>query len=280
VKVFNTSESIQNQIIGLKAAGNKIGFVPTMGALHEGHISLLKQAQENCDVVVVSIFVNPTQFNNPDDLIKYPRTLEADLLLLEANHCDLVFTPTVEEIYPTNYKTIQLDLGILGEVMEGKQRPGHFEGVVNVVNRLFDIIKPHQAFFGLKDFQQVTVIKHLQKALQLPIEIIACETLREPSGLALSSRNMRLSDQGKTDALLIYNTLIEAKSLAQTKTPQEIESILSIKFGNSKLELEYFEIIDPLTLLKLNSVWEPGATACIVAHCEGVRLIDNLQLID
>jgi pantoate--beta-alanine ligase len=280
VKVFDTSESIQNQIIGLKSKDKKIGFVPTMGALHEGHISLIKQAQEKCDIVVVSIFVNPTQFNNPEDLIKYPRTLEADLKLLSENNCDLVFTPSVEVIYPVNYKTIQLELGPLGEVMEGKQRPGHFEGVVNVVNRLFEIIQPHHAYFGLKDFQQVAVIKHLQKSLQLPIDIIACPTLRETSGLALSSRNIRLSDQGKTDALLIYNTLSEAKLLVNSMTPKEIEDKMSYKFMNSKLDLEYLEIIEPTTLTRLTNHWKSGATACIVAHCEGVRLIDNLQLID
>ena len=278
MKVYSKITELQEHISKLKSEGKTVGFVPTMGALHYGHISLVSLAMRQCDVTVVSIFVNPTQFNNPDDLLKYPRTLESDVELLSTINCDIVFAPTVEEMYPENRKAIQLDLGNLANLMEGKFRPGHFDGVVDVVSRLFEIVNPTKAFFGLKDFQQVSVIRFMTSKLNLPIEIVACPTLRETSGLAMSSRNMRLSETDKEDALHIYKSLQLAKELAVTYSPLEVKEKVIEFFESGNLKLEYLEIVDPITLESLNSEWVNGSTACIVAYCGEVRLIDNLQL--
>jgi pantoate--beta-alanine ligase len=253
-----------------------------MGALHEGHLSLIRKAKSECSIVVASIFVNPTQFNSLEDLEKYPRSLESDLRMLIMSNCDAVFIPEVHTIYPefpemTTF--IHLDLNQLDTTMEGVFRPGHFEGVVNVVYRLFDIIKPDKAFFGEKDFQQLTIIKYMVEQLALPLEIIACETLREKSGLAMSSRNQRLSEKGREEAALIYQVLTEAKSLSGTHKPEDVVKICSERFINSPLKLEYLAIADPKTLQKLSSDWVPKARCFIAAYCEGVRLIDNIELI-
>lgn len=280
MKVYSKTSDLKNVIQDVKAQGKTIGFVPTMGALHNGHISLVNSSENQCDVTIVSIFVNPTQFNNIEDLNNYPRTLEKDIELLnKSTNCNILFCPSFSEVYPENFEKSKLDLGLLEHVMEGKHRPGHFEGVVNVVKRLFEIVEPNKAFFGLKDFQQVAVIKYMTKAFSLPVEIIACPTLRETSGLAMSSRNQRLSENDKENALIIYRTLLHAKKLSSNFTPKEvIEKSISF-FKNGNLKLEYFEIVNPLTLESLNENWEQGSTACIVAYCGEVRLIDNLQLI-
>ena len=251
-----------------------------MGALHQGHISLIKSSLNSCDITIASIFVNPTQFNNADDLSKYPRTLTEDLALLSTFNCDIVFTPSEIEMYPENYEATRIDLGNLANLMEGKYRPGHFDGVVDVVSRLFNIIKPTKAFFGLKDFQQVAVIKFMTNKLNLPVEIIACPTLRETSGLAMSSRNLRLSEPDKIDALLIFKSLNLAKRLAADFSPLYVKEHVISYFKKGNLDLEYFEIVNPLSLESLDEEWVKGATACIVAYCGNVRLIDNLQLID
>jgi pantoate--beta-alanine ligase len=279
VKVYSTISSIQKQISVLKSEGKTIGFIPTMGALHYGHISLVKSATSQCDITVVSIFVNPTQFNNSNDLLNYPRTLEADVELLSEIDCDIVFAPNVAEMYPENSFPIQLELGNLANVMEGKYRPGHFDGVVTVVNRLFEIVKPDKAFFGLKDFQQVSVIRFMTKSLQLPVEIIACPTLREQSGLAMSSRNMRLSETDKKDSLIIYEALKLAKELAKNSSPDGVKNKTIEFFNKGKLKLEYFEIVNPNTLESLEKEWVSSATACVVAYCGEVRLIDNMKLV-
>jgi pantoate--beta-alanine ligase len=278
VKVYSTIAAIQEHISLLKSEGKTIGFVPTMGALHEGHISLVKAAMRQCDVAVVSIFVNPTQFNNPLDLLQYPRTLAADIDFLSTVQCPLVFAPSVEEMYPESGALFSMDLGRLGTVMEGKFRPGHFDGVVNIVHRLFDSVKPTKAFFGLKDFQQVSVICYMTKQLDLPIEIVVCPTLREKSGLAMSSRNTRLSEPQKADAAYIYEALSFAKEMASQYTPIDLKNAVIDFFQRGKLRLEYFEIVDPTTLDPLNRKWVAGATACIVAFCGEVRLIDNMVL--
>ncbi len=278
MKVYSKISELQEHISKLKSEGKTVGFVPTMGALHYGHISLVSSAMRQCDVTVVSIFVNPTQFNNPDDLLKYPRTLESDVELLSTINCDIVFAPTVDEMYPENRKAIQLDLGNLANLMEGKFRPGHFDGVVDVVSRLFEIVNPTKAFFGLKDFQQVSVIKFMTSKLNLPIEIVACPTLRETSGLAMSSRNMRLTEIEKEDALHIYKSLQLAKELSASFTPSEVKNKVIEFFQSGTLKLEYLEIVDPITLESLEDEWVSGSTACIVAYCGEVRLIDNLQL--
>jgi pantoate--beta-alanine ligase len=279
VKVYSAISSIQKQISVLKSEGKTIGFIPTMGALHYGHISLVKSATSQCDITVVSIFVNPTQFNNSNDLLNYPRTLEADVELLSEIDCDIVFAPNVAEMYPENSFPIQLELGNLANVMEGKYRPGHFDGVVTVVNRLFEIVKPDKAFFGLKDFQQVSVIRFMTKSLQLPVEIIACPTLREQSGLAMSSRNMRLSETDKKDSLIIYEALKLAKELAKNSSPDGVKNKTIEFFNKGKLKLEYFEIVNPNTLESLEKEWVSSATACVVAYCGEVRLIDNMKLV-
>lgn len=279
MKVYSAISSIQKQISVLKSEGKTIGFIPTMGALHYGHISLVKSATSQCDITVVSIFVNPTQFNNSNDLLNYPRTLEADVELLSEIDCDIVFAPNVAEMYPENSFPIQLELGNLANVMEGKYRPGHFDGVVTVVNRLFEIVKPDKAFFGLKDFQQVSVIRFMTKSLQLPVEIIACPTLREQSGLAMSSRNMRLSETDKKDSLIIYEALKLAKELAKNSSPDGVKNKTIEFFNKGKLKLEYFEIVNPNTLESLEKEWVSSATACVVAYCGEVRLIDNMKLV-
>ncbi len=281
MKVYSKISALQEDIAYLKSEGKTIGFVPTMGALHYGHISLVSSAISQCDITVVSIFVNPTQFNNVDDLSNYPRKLEADIYLLSEIDCDIVFAPEVVEMYPEKSVAVDLDLdlGILAKVMEGKFRPGHFRGVVNIVSRLFECVKPDKAFFGLKDFQQVSVIRYMTNYFHLPVEIIACPTLRELSGLAMSSRNTRLSLSQKEDALIIYKSLILAKELATTNSPNSVKNKIRDFFQKGNLVLEYFEIVNPVTLESLEGDWVSGATACIVAYCGEVRLIDNMELI-
>jgi pantoate--beta-alanine ligase len=279
LKVITSIKELQEYLFPYRKKGDKIGFIPTMGALHDGHLSLVVQAQEKCQVTVVSIFVNPTQFNSPQDLIKYPRNLEADTALLEKIGCDYLFAPSVEEVYPPNYSIPKMELGELDKVMEGEFRPGHFEGVVEVVYRLFDIVKPDFAFFGKKDFQQLTVINHMTKSLKLPVEIVGCFTSRDDTGLARSSRNMRLSESERNDALIIYKTLLYAKELAKESNPSDVKAKAIDFFQKGSLKLEYIEIVDPETLNPLTTSWSKGATACIASYCGEVRLIDNLELI-
>lgn len=276
--VYKTIEALQERISKEKLANKTIGFVPSMGALHFGHISLIANAKKECDISVASIFVNPTQFNNPDDLSKYPRTLEADLKMLETVNCDIVFAPSVDEMYPESLETIELDLGTLKGVMEDALRPGHFKGVVNVVYRLFDIVKPTKAFFGLKDFQQVAVIKYMTNHFNLPVKIVPCQTIREEKGLAMSSRNMRLSEEEKEKALIIHQTLLFAKDLAEINIPKTVKELALEFFKKGDLILEYIEIVHPETLVSLDDKWEKGATMCIAAFCGDVRLIDNMEI--
>ncbi len=275
-KVFTSVDSLRDEILS-RGTGQKVGFVPTMGALHHGHMSLVRKAYEYAEIVVVSIFVNPTQFNNSKDLEKYPRTLKADIDLLSNEGDVIVFAPSIEEMYPPNYKEIELNLGDLATVMEGKFRNGHFNGVVNVVNRLFEIVQPNFAFFGLKDFQQLSIIQFMTKELKLPLEIIGCEIIREESGLASSSRNARLSEKEKDEAVILSTALRVAKELATVFPPIKVKEIIFGIIRRSSLELEYFEIVDPITLLSI-SEWAPGSQACIAAYCGEVRLIDNMQL--
>jgi pantoate--beta-alanine ligase len=274
-------ESISTLNEGLEAAikaGKTIGFVPTMGALHEGHMALVRRAKTLSDVVVVSVFVNPTQFTNPADLTLYPRTPEKDAALLAENGCDIAFFPTVEQVYPPGYRTPEIPLGNLDKVMEGEFRPGHFKGVVQVVNRLFELVHPTLAFFGKKDFQQVAVIQHMVRYLKLPVEIVPCPTLREPSGLAMSSRNMRLDAQQLGEAVDIYDSLVHAKENVFRMSPQEVKADAEARYKESSLRLEYFAIVNPVTLEELTTEWVEGATACVAAFCGEVRLIDNMTL--
>lgn len=280
MKVFNTVKSLQDELFPLKKRGMKIGFVPTMGALHDGHISLVKQAKEMCDYVIVSIFVNPTQFNNPSDLEKYPRTLEKDTNLLAQTDVDFVFAPSADEIYPPDYISPVINLGILDKVMEGKFRPGHFHGVVEVVKRLFEIVSPDFAYFGKKDFQQVAVIKHMVRTFQLPLTIVECPIIRNEYGLAMSSRNARLSPEEQKKALVIHETLLFAKNNIGNYTPNELTEVCKKQIEASDLKLEYVEIVDSVTLISLSEKWEDGAVCCIAAYCGEVRLIDNIVLTE
>ena len=209
--ILETVSDLQKAIFPLKKEGKSVGFVPTMGALHEGHVSLVKKSIEQNDITVVSVFVNPTQFNNQEDLIKYPRTLDKDTSLLESVGADIVFAPLVKEIYPEP-DTRQFDFGLLDKVMEGKFRPGHFNGVAQVVSRLFDIVKPDRAYFGEKDFQQLAIIRDMVKQYNFPIEIVPMPIIRELSGLAKSSRNQRLSETEKEQAVAISRILFKSKS--------------------------------------------------------------------
>lgn len=279
MNIINSLEDLNNALNALRLAGKTIGFVPTMGALHQGHMALVQTAKQQTDCVVVSIFVNPTQFNNTTDLDLYPRTPEKDVALLAKHNCDIVFLPSVETIYPAEFEAPIVDLGRLDEVMEGQFRPGHFKGVVTVVYRLFDLVRPTKAFFGLKDFQQVSVIQHMVRELQLPIEIIPCSTLREPSGLAMSSRNMRLSEEEKEAALLIFQTLTFCQENARQLKPFELMTKAKQLFETGSLTLEYLSFVDPISLEELSDTWVSGATACIACFCGEVRLIDNLKII-
>lgn len=272
-----TINDLQNAVSISKNERKTIGFVPTMGALHEGHISLVKKCREQNDVCIVSIFVNPTQFNNQTDLEKYPRTIDEDIKLLNYAGVDIVFVPSVQEIYPEPDNR-QFDFGQLDKVMEGKFRPGHFNGVAQVVSRLFDIVKPDKAYFGEKDFQQLAIIRQMVRQLNIPVEIVPMPIRREDSGLAMSSRNQRLTEDQKKDAVNIYRVLSESKTLYNNKTVEElrfwvIENINKI----ASLEVEYFEIVDGNTLQQISD-WKNTqyAVGCITVFCGEVRLIDNI----
>lgn len=255
-----------------------VGLVPTMGALHEGHASLVRTAKKTSNFVIVTIFVNPTQFNNPEDLSNYPKTEEKDIALLKMLDCDLVFFPRISDVYPDDYNFPGINLGFLNQTMEGELRPGHFQGVCQVVYRLFQLTKPNKAYFGLKDFQQVSVIRFMVNHFQLPIEITPCETSRDENGLALSSRNLRLSEEQKNEALVLYKTLSEAKLNTSKFNPSQIKSIAEESIQKSALRLEYVEIVDPITLENLTNEWCANARMCIVAYAGEVRLIDNMEI--
>ncbi|MGE0020765.1 MAG: pantoate--beta-alanine ligase [Draconibacterium sp.] len=261
----------------MPSSGKKVGFVPTMGALHQGHISLVKQAVNENDIVIVSVFVNPTQFNDPKDLERYPRNLEADLRLLEETGCHLIFAPGVDEIYPEP-DTRKFNFGTLETVMEGKHRPGHFNGVAQVVSKLFDIVQPDRAYFGLKDFQQLAIIKNMVAQLQLPVEIVSCPIIREESGLAMSSRNELLTADERKNAALISQTLFEAKKLITKKSvPTLAEWITETINKNPFLRVEYVEIVDSSTLQPVENWNETKEIVCCVAvFCGKIRLIDNI----
>jgi len=263
----------------LKSFGStgSIGFVPTMGALHEGHLSLVKQALAETDVVVVSVFVNPTQFNNLKDLERYPRTLEADLQILEKTGCHLVFAPAVTEIYPVP-DTRKFNFGALETVMEGKHRPGHFNGVAQVVSKLFEIVKPGKAYFGLKDFQQLAIIKNMVAQLNLPIKIVPCPIVREKSGLAMSSRNELLSAEERKNASAISEALFKAIELTNEKSVNELKNWITETINNNPyLTVEYVEIVDDVQLQPVKS-WGKNAVkvCCVAVFCGKVRLIDNI----
>jgi pantoate--beta-alanine ligase len=262
------------------ALGKVVGFVPTMGALHEGHISLIEISRQNSDITVSSVFVNPTQFNDKADLDRYPRMPEKDALMLEKACCDILFLPEVSEVYPER-DTRVFDFGHLDKILEGAHRPGHFNGVAQVVSRLFDIVKPDKAFFGSKDYQQVLIIKELTKKLNLKTEIIACPTLRESDGLAMSSRNMLLSPTERKAASLIPSLMQAAKALKEKGKPVDhIKEFVRVKLAEDPIyKLDYYEVCEPSTLLPLNSLTTNVKSISLIACFVGkIRLIDNLAL--
>jgi pantoate--beta-alanine ligase len=281
MKVFKTNSDLRNELDVLIKQGSKIGFVPTMGALHRGHIELILQAVKENDFVVASIFVNPTQFNNPEDLKKYPRMPEKDIEMLEDAGCNFVFLPEYEEVYPAIDNTVY-DFGKLENVMEGKFRPGHFKGVGMVVKRLFEIVKPTNAYFGLKDYQQYLVIKSLVEQFNIPVNIIGCPTVREHDGLAMSSRNLRLSERQRKFAPVIYESLTFIKQHFKEKSVENWKLWFEEKINQTpELKIEYFEIADANTLEIIgNNVVGLPKVACTAVFAGDIRLIDNILLND
>ncbi|NDV68923.1 pantoate--beta-alanine ligase [Dysgonomonas sp. 25] len=278
MKPITTIRELQEKLGKLRIGDVSIGFVPTMGALHAGHLSLVKQALADNDICVVSVFVNPTQFNNKEDLEKYPRTLERDCELLATLSEDvIVFSPSVEEVYPEP-DTRQFDFGQLDKVMEGKFRPGHFNGVAQVVSRLFDIVKPDRAYFGQKDFQQLAIIRAMVKRLGLGVEIVPMPIVREASGLALSSRNERLTEEQKLIAVNISKALFASKErMNSTSVGETIRQVINDVNSHEGLEVEYFEIVDGNTLQPVGDWTEADyIVGCITVFCGDVRLIDNI----
>lgn len=280
MRTFDKIADISNYLRLQKEMGRKIGFVPTMGALHDGHLSLMRQAKEENELLVVSLFVNPLQFNNPEDLKKYPRNIRRDKNLLKETGCDVLFVPGVSEMYPEKV-TIHYDFGSLEKVMEGAFRPGHFNGVAVVVKKLFDIIGPDKAYFGEKDFQQLAIIQKLVKMENLTVQIVPCPIVREDDGLAMSSRNERLTARERKMAPFIYQTLTEAEKKIRTMTPGEVKLFVRNKFADEPdFRLEYFEIADEKELQPVvNHDKTIGVRGFIAAWLGNVRLIDNMRFI-
>lgn len=279
--IFSEKGKIQNHIEALKLQNKTIGFVPTMGALHKGHLSLVQKALDNNDEVVVSIFVNPTQFDNPDDLKKYPRTLDSDVALLKTLSKKIqVYAPTVLDIYNTNVTAKQFDFDGLEHEMEGQFREGHFNGVGTIVKRLFEIVQPHNAYFGEKDFQQLQIIKKLVEKHSIPVNIVGCPIKREADGLAMSSRNTRLKPEYRKAAPFIYETLKMAKKLFTTKSATQVTHWVNTEFAKQELlTLEYFIIADAKTLKTVQRKSQLKSYRAFVAVYAGeIRLIDNIAL--
>lgn len=282
MEVYSEKQQIVGVLDALKAKKQTLGLVPTMGALHQGHLQLVKKALENNDKVVVSIFVNPTQFNNQEDLIKYPRTLDKDVALLEtvSKSNILVYAPTVDDIYEGNTISQDFDFDGLEYEMEGKFRQGHFDGVGTIVKRFFEIVKPNNAYFGEKDFQQFTIIKKLVEKHNIPVNIVGCKIHREPNGLAMSSRNTRLKPEYKKAAPFIYKTLKTAKTLFGTKSANKVSEWVEKQYANHDLlELEYFIIADTKTLKPMKRKSNKKSyRAFIAVYADDIRLIDNIAL--
>lgn len=278
MRVVHTINGLQAELSVLRTQGKQVGLVPTMGALHAGHASLVKCCLEQNDVTVVSVFVNPTQFNDKNDLMKYPRTLNADCELLESVGATLVFSPAVEEMYPVPDTRI-FNFAPLDTVMEGKYRPGHFNGVAQIVSKLFDAVKPDRAYFGEKDFQQLAIIREMVKQLNYDLEIVGCPIVREIDGLALSSRNARLSATDREIALNISKVLFKSRTYAIDHSVEETTEFVRGEIAKvDGLRLEYFEIVDGNTLQNITN-WDNTfyAVGCITVFCGDVRLIDNIK---
>ncbi|MDR2041427.1 MAG: pantoate--beta-alanine ligase [Tannerella sp.] len=278
MKVIREIRSLREALARERQAGKRIGFVPTMGALHDGHLSLVERCRREKEVCVVSIFVNPTQFNDQRDLAAYPRTPARDCALLSAGGCDYVFAPSEAEMYPEPDRRV-FNLGAVAHGMEGAFRPGHFNGVAQIVSKLFRAVEPDSAYFGEKDFQQVAVVREMVKQLGLPVQIVACPILREPDGLAMSSRNARLTAEQRRTAPRIAAALEESRTFAAGKSVREvIDRVVNTLNQSPPLRVEYFEIVDGTTLLPIRQ-WNESAepVGCIAVYCGEVRLIDNVK---
>jgi len=279
MKIINSIIKLKSELLPLK--NSTIGFVPTMGALHDGHLSLIEKSKKENDFTICSIFVNPTQFNNKEDFEKYPNTINEDTKLLEKQNCDFLFLPSSKEIYSSK-SILKFDFGNLENTMEGRFRPGHFSGVALIVSKLFNIVNPTKAYFGQKDFQQLAIIKQLVIDLSFDVEVISCPTIREKNGLAMSSRNERLSKHEKHESSIIHNSLQLAKTklLSLKKTDIiDIKAEIELQFENSNLQLEYLEIVSSTSLEPiLTNENLNNTTICIAAFCGNVRLIDNITL--
>lgn len=283
MQIIHTKQELTKMVSACREQGKRIGLVPTMGALHEGHASLVRRAVSECQVVFVSVFVNPTQFNNKEDLEKYPRNLQRDAEFLSTLGAHVVFAPSPEEMYSAEEmaSTFQFDFAGLDEVMEGKMRPGHFNGVVQVVSRLFYLVQPDRAYFGLKDFQQLAIIHHMVERSSMAgtfgdLTIVDCPIVRSEAGLALSSRNERLSVQEKQTALAISRTLFESREWAKTQSVAEVQQrVIDTINAVDGLEVEYYSIVDSTTLQPASTF--ENATGCVTVYCGPVRLIDNIQ---
>lgn len=277
MKIIRTVRELQEAVEMHRSQGHSIGLVPTMGALHQGHLSLMNKARQDNEIVVASVFVNPTQFNNPDDLRTYPRTEEADCQAMESVGVDYAFIPTVEEIYPEP-DTRVFDLGPVAEVMEGAMRPGHFNGVAQIVSKLFAWTLPTRAYFGEKDYQQIAVIRKMAQLEGFEFEIVACPILRHEDGLAMSSRNVRLTPEQRGIAPMIRKVLLESLELKDAKTVSEVKQFVKEKIDSVKgLTTEYYEIVDSKTMQPI-AEWADAETAvgCVTVYCGEVRLIDNI----
>jgi len=276
--IFKRVSHFQDWIRESNNKGLHLGFVPTMGALHEGHMSLVEKSLADSDATVVSIFVNPRQFNDPEDLKKYPRPVESDIKMVELSGADVLFLPEAEDIYPPGFDPhIDFDPGTLAEVMEGKFRPGHFQGMAEVVHRLLSIIQPHKIYMGQKDFQQLTIVRKMITDLHMPILLEMGNTVREPNGLAMSSRNKRLSPESRQEAAIIYSTLIAAQRVFEEGEPiADIKKIALDALTRKNFEPEYFEIVDGITLRSIQHMDDSQfVVACCAVKVEGIRLIDN-----
>ena len=280
MKIFIEANKLTQHILSEKEKGQKVGFVPTMGALHQGHMSLIQRAKKENDISICSIFVNPTQFNEASDLKKYPRTLESDVTLLMENENDILFWPTVEQMYPEDLETeLELDLEGLDKLMEGEFRPGHFAGVAQVVKRLLDITQPNRLYMGQKDFQQYSIVSKMIKDLKLEVENICCDIIREESGLAMSSRNVRLEPEIKKRASILSKTLQDLKNQLDERPPKELEKWAMDQMSIPDFRPEYVSIVDGYTLQKIEDVSQHDfIVACTAVWAGEVRLIDNMIL--
>lgn len=276
MKIFNRKQALLTYLDELRSQGKTIGFVPTMGALHAGHLSLIEQAQQKADIIVCSIFVNPTQFNDKKDLENYPRPVEDDIKKLESIKCDLLFIPEVNEMYNSS-DNWSIELDNLDNILEGKIRPGHYQGVTQIVKKLFDTIKPDLAFFGQKDYQQFMVISYMVKKLRIKVKLVLCPIVREKDGLAMSSRNIYLSPQDRQNSLALFHALSKFSDLYKTKSISQLKTeITSFLKSAPGIEMEYFEIFNAKSFQPTSSKSAGSIIALVAAKVGSIRIIDNM----